>query len=183
MSFPSFNPCCKHAKNKQNLPQASVSHDLPANSAPIPIVNDASVPFNAIATNASKIFKLQPNGDLLLKKKGAYLMQLQSNVQNANTSISPTFFQFGIYATINGEFLESSSIFRSVSTNQTSPLVNSVTFNAEKGDLINMAITTSGPFQVPAGPANEGFPSNSPITQNTWAANFYEIIYLGEKST
>lgn len=167
------------------IPTASISQDLEPTSTNSPITNDVAIVFNNNDTNKSKYFKLLSNGLLKIGKSGTYVMTFNVNAYNFFTSPQT----FGIYATKNNIMISSSSIDRTVTNGSLAPLTNTIQFTAKRGDLIGVAITTTGSagvgavsttFRVPDGMSSQGFPSASPIVSNKWAANFYQITYMGK---
>lgn len=178
------NKCVKTISNK--IPQAYVAQKFDPGSKPIIVVADEPFVFNFIFKN-SEIFELdKKTGTLTLKKSGVYTVSFFTFLQLA-TGTSSTRAFFGIYATLNGKIIPTSSTYKNSGTLGTLAS-NAITFRAECGDTFNVVSTfntitnqptTPAVFEIPPGPSTSSVNLTGPITKVDWSPNFYEIIYCG----
>ncbi len=157
---------------------ASVSYNLPANSTASSAPPDTIISYNHIDTSVDKVFKLNSNGELKFRKNGFVNLIFNNNYYNSTANTST----FGIYATLNGQVIPTSQIFRGVSAGQTAPLLNSAAFTVCKGDKLAILMTqpsaTPPIFKTPASPSLQGFPPTSPIGTQIWTPHYYSVQYM-----
>lgn len=168
--FPSF------INNK--IPQAYVAQELDADSAVIPLVSDEPLPFNFVFKNSDFFEFDKKTGTLTLNKPGVYVASYFTFIETVNKPpATPAYF--GIYATLNGKIIPTSSSYKNVGGSGVLA-GNVIAFRADCGDTFNIVATftpSSVEFVVPPGPSNVGL--KGPISKVDWSPNFYEIIYCG----